>query len=96
MIYLRTEQVLIELGFSAIEEYVIIIIYNKMCIKWPTTPAACGGTGSYVKISENFSRPILSLGLRRHTTTPVSLFGDSDKLRVRHVVIKILKPTMVV
>ena len=38
-------------------------------IKWPKTPAACDGTGSSVKISENWSRPIPSIGLGWHTTT---------------------------
>ena len=35
----------------------------------PTTPAACGGTGSSVKRSENWSHPIPSIGLGRKTTT---------------------------
>ena len=33
------------------------------------TPAACGGTGSSVKRSENWSHPIPSIGLGRQTTT---------------------------
>ena len=33
------------------------------------TLAACGGTGSSVKRSENWSNPIPSIGLGRHTTT---------------------------
>ena len=37
--------------------------------------AVCGGTGSYVKRSENWSRPIPSIGLRRHTTTTCSFMG---------------------
>ena len=35
----------------------------------PTTPAACGGTGSSVKSSENWSHPIPSISLGRHTIT---------------------------
>ena len=33
------------------------------------TPAACGGTGSSVKRSENWSHPIPSICLGRQTTT---------------------------
>ena len=45
------------------------MIYKKHIINVPTTPAACGGTGSSVKRSENWSRPIPSIGLGRQTTT---------------------------
>ena len=41
----------------------------KITLNVPTTPAACGGTGSSVKRSENWSHPIPSIGLGRHTTT---------------------------
>ena len=41
----------------------------KSTLNVPTTPAACGGTGSSVKRSENWSHPIPSIGLGRQTTT---------------------------
>ena len=40
---------------------------NHRCV--PTTPAACGGTGSSVKRSENWSHSIPSIGNGRQTTT---------------------------
>ena len=50
------------------ETVVLRMIYKKH-INVPTTPAACSGTGSSVKRSENWSHPIPSIGLRRQTTT---------------------------
>ena len=45
------------------------LTYNKSHLHVPTTPAACGGTGSSVKRSANWSHPIPAIGLVRHTTT---------------------------
>ena len=42
----------------------------------PTTPTACGETGSSVKKSENWSHPIPSIGLGRQTTTPQDSFPE--------------------
>ena len=48
------------------ETVVLRIIYNnKHNSNVPSIPAACGGTGSSVKRSENWS----SIGLGRQTTT---------------------------
>ena len=45
-------------------------IYKKHTKNVSTTPpAGCGGTVSSVKRSENWSHPILSIGLGRHTKT---------------------------
>ena len=41
----------------------------KSTLNVPTPPAACGGTGSSVKRSKNWSHPILSIGRGRQTTT---------------------------
>ena len=51
---------------SIIGNYSVMIISNPLHIK--TTPAACSGTGSSVKRSENWSRPIPSIGCGRQTT----------------------------
>ena len=53
------------------ETVVLRMIYKKSVLEKniPTSPAACGGTGSSVKRSENWSHPIPSIGLGRHTTT---------------------------
>ena len=49
------------------------MIYNKNTLNVPMTPAACGGSGSFVKRSENWGHPIPSIGLGRHTTTTESI-----------------------
>ena len=52
------------------ETVVLRMIYNnKSTLHVPTTPAACDATGSSVKRSKNWSRPIPSISLRRKTTT---------------------------
>ena len=43
----------------------------------PTTPAACGATGSFVKRAENCSHPISSIGLGRQTTTAFLSMGHN-------------------
>ena len=57
---------------SSKNETVVLRMIYKSTLNVPTTPAACGGTGSSVKRSENWSRPISSIGLGRQTTTTAS------------------------
>ena len=52
----------------------------KSTVNVPTTPAACDGTGSSVKRSENWSHPIPSIGLGRQTTTTTA----GDQVRGAH------------
>ena len=54
---------------SSKNETVVLRMIYKSPLKCTTTPAACGGTGSSVKRSENWSHPIPSIGLVRQTTT---------------------------
>ena len=56
---------------SSKNETVLLRIIYKSPLNVPTTPAACGGTGSSVKRSENLSHPIPSIGLGRQTTTTI-------------------------
>ena len=51
------------------KSYDVDTIYDLLDDLHPTTPVAYGGTGSSVKRSENWSHPIPSIGLGRHTTT---------------------------
>ena len=55
------------------ETVVLRMIYKKNTLNVPTTPAACGGTGSSVKRSENWCHPIPSIGLGRQTTTTTTI-----------------------
>ena len=62
---------------SSKNKTVVLRMIYKSTLNVPTTPAACGGTGSSVKISENWSHPIPSMGLGRQTTTRESIPTDS-------------------
>ena len=62
---------------STKNETVVLRMIYKSTLNVPTTPAACGGTGSSVKRSENWSHPITSIGLGRQTTT--TLVGSHRK-----------------
>ena len=69
-------------------ETVVLRMIYKSTLNVPTTPSACGGTGSSVKRSENWiwSHPIPSIGLGRKTTTTNKLSKVIGILnRLKHV-----------